>query len=617
MWWLTSAWAGPELELAEPSLDRSTLVSLGVRWAYAGDDDEDAVISIRYRELGGEWRDGMALLRVHAEDVVGFPAQREFAGSLFDLRPATSYELELSAVDPDGGGAEVLLEASTRPVPADPAEPVPVAVSTAAELADALADAAPGHVITLAEGTYPGPFSLEASGTSADPIVIRGASQLGVIVTGDGCADCNAIEVYGSHVHLERLTLAEANRALRFQGEGAAGNVVRHVLVRDVTLGIGSKEGQRDFVLCDNELRGPLAWPHVYTDDGGEFANVDGILVMGEGHVVCHNRLVGWGDAIKLGEPGGRAVDVYGNDISAAYDNGFEFDTASGNVRAFHNRLTNTYATLSFQPVYGGPVYAVRNLVVNVAHEQLKLHSLGYDEENVGAVILHNTFVSPERALTLSDNTTSHHFRVQGNLFVGPVGAQRVVEWTGGIDGGSFDGNGWFPDGRFDFGAAGDWDSFAQMQASGVFESSGRLLTEASPLASGVLPPASYEEELAPTEPTLGSGSEAIDAGLILPGLPGGWLGEAPDLGAHELGCPLPVYGPRAEGEELSLSCEEPEPEPEEPEPEEEEEPAGKGGSSEQGCGCQTASSGWALLFVSWLFASRRTFSRSPSIPAR
>ncbi|MBI4600831.1 MAG: hypothetical protein HY721_02615 [Planctomycetes bacterium] len=37
----------------------------------------------------------------------------------------------------------------------------------------------------------------------------------------------------------------------------------------------------------------------------------------------------------------------------------------------------------------------------------------------------------------------------------------------------------------------------------------------------------------------------AVDAGVVLPGFSEGHTGLAPDLGACELGSPLPHYGPR------------------------------------------------------------------------
>jgi hypothetical protein len=50
---------------------------------------------------------------------------------------------------------------------------------------------------------------------------------------------------------------------------------------------------------------------------------------------------------------------------------------------------------------------------------------------------------------------------------------------------------------------------------------------------------------------TLATGSEAIDAGRMLPGINDGYRGSKPDLGAYEFGAELPWYGPRP-GDELS-----------------------------------------------------------------
>src|SRR5262249_10439444 len=194
--------------------------------------------------------------------------------------------------------------------------------------------------------------------------------------------------------------------------------------------------------------------------DGGVHSDDDGIHVQGNGHVVCHNQIVGFGDAMKTAQDGARAVDFYGNEVLSAYDNGVELDGSEGNTRAFRNRFTNTYATLSFQPIYGGPAYALPNVVGNVANEQLKFHPLGRKppEGPSGMVVYPHTSVSPALARTLQPPATSHDFVLADNLFVGPSppGA-RVVDWSSPIDDGTLDWNGWFPDGTFDFDAPGRW----------------------------------------------------------------------------------------------------------------------------------------------------------------
>jgi len=44
---------------------------------------------------------------------------------------------------------------------------------------------------------------------------------------------------------------------------------------------------------------------------------------------------------------------------------------------------------------------------------------------------------------------------------------------------------------------------------------------------------------------SLRPGSAAVDRGVELPNITDGFTGQAPDLGALEVGRPVPVYGPR------------------------------------------------------------------------
>lgn len=567
-----AARADDVLRPGAPVLDRPTLTAIGIKLPVAGDDNYNAVVSVRYRKRGATaWRDALPLFRVRAETVRGWDVEPQFSGSIFDLRPATSYDVELRVVDPDGNIDQTLsLSATTRGVAGDPVTPNEVAVNDTAGFKAALGAAKPGDVIALADGAYEGPFSMRAPGTAENPIVIRGASHDGVILDGGGCESCNVLEVYGAgFVHIERLTIQNAVRGIRFQTQGAEGNVVRRVRIRNTRLGIGSQANQKDFYIADNVLEGRLKWPNVYTDDNGAHSNDDGIRVQGFGHVVCHNLISGYGDAMKVEQDGSRAVDFYGNEVLSAYDNGIELDSSEANARCLRNRFTNTYATLSVQPIYGGPAYLIRNVVVNVTHEQMKFHGLGGTppRESNGILAYHNTFVSPGAALNLETSTPTHHFVVANNLFVGgpqpPNG--RTVNWTGPIDNGVFDYNGYAPDGGFTLnlplaqGGYSRFPNFAAMQRAGV-ETHGLLL--ALPIfAGGLTPPASYSETLDPQDVSLDAASNAIDRGMVLPNVNDAFTGAAPDLGALESGCPAPIFGPRPDGIDESnepLGCESP-----------------------------------------------------------
>jgi hypothetical protein len=542
-------------------VDPQTLHTGGVQVLISGDTDRDATITVRYRtEGGGAWRDGPPLFRVLPETVVSETVPEQFAGSLFDLAPGTSYEVELHAVDPDGFDDTWTVTVATRALPrAEPMTPRAVPVADATALQAALAAAQAGDVITLAAGTYAGAFSINASGTAGDPIVIRGVDAATVILDGQDCGGCNILEVYGNHVHVERLTMQNAIRALRFQGNGAAGNAVSRVTIRDVVHGIGSNTGQTGFTICDNDLDGRLIWPWTFAGDATSHWDDRGVDMNGEGHVVCHNRIRGFGDPVVNKTRRVRGWDVYGNDIADAYD-GTELDEGEGNVRLYGNRFTNVMAPISIQPVFGGPAYVLRNVLFNVPDEQIKLKSLGGTELPSGALIYHNTFVSPKIALNLQTPITQYNFVVANNLFVGPaaLAGARVVEWTAAIDGGRFDFNGYFPDGGFWLGVVGGsnrvYDDFAAMQAAGV-EAGGVLLARPIFAADFVGPAGDGMAHEDPADFALAAGSGAIDQGEVIAGINGRHLGAAPDLGARESGCPPPLYGPRPEGMEAVTSA--------------------------------------------------------------
>jgi hypothetical protein len=570
------AWADDVLHPGTAEVDPPTLVSLGVAWPITGDDNFNATVTMRYRVAGmAAWRDALPLQHVHAELVAGATVQPSFAGSIFDLQPATSYEIELHATDPDGAvDSTVTLSAITRAVPpAMPASPRAVPVSTAAELTAALDAAQAGDVIELAAGMYTGNFGIHASGTASDPIVIRGVDQSSVILDGGGCTGCNVLETYGSFIHVEDLTIQHASRALRFQSAATHDNVVRRVRIRDVILGIGSSPDQRDFYIADNILEGRLVWPCVYSSTdpacnaGGEaglHANDDGINVQGDGHVIAHNRVTGFGDAIKTEPDGVRSIDIYGNDVLSAYDNGIELDGSLRNTRALRNRFTNTYATMSFQPIFGGPAYVIRNVLYNVADEQFKLHARTPDP-TVGAVIYHTTVIRSLRAIQCSSSDTPYAFTVENNLFVGPAAISdgyTVRYDVPSISTATSDYNGYFPDGQFEFGySAGaggvHYTDLAGAAAGGLFEVHGTVV-DATTFAAGTTAPGDFMTAQVPIVPELGASSAALDRGVVLPNIDDGYQGAAPDLGALERGCEPPIYGPRPLGVDESkqlLGC--------------------------------------------------------------
>ena len=125
--------AGNALAVSDPTLDRPTLTTLGVELPITGDDNFNATVTVRYKKSSDtNWKTGMPLFRVHPENVQTDVPQPQFAGSVFDLAPGTSYDIELHAVDPDGTDVTKTITGVTRGVPGDPPSPHAVPVTDTA-----------------------------------------------------------------------------------------------------------------------------------------------------------------------------------------------------------------------------------------------------------------------------------------------------------------------------------------------------------------------------------------------------------------------------------------------------------------------------------------------------
>ena len=149
-----------------------------------GDQDFDASVRVAYRHVDSQtWKDALPLQRVRTDTLSQavpslFPIAEQFAGSIFDLSPGSTYEVRLTIEDPDGGTSTRTVRTTTRALPREaPRSPRVVLVDSDEALSNALTQAKPGDVITLGRGRYHGPFHVEGKGTEDDPIVVKGQSR--------------------------------------------------------------------------------------------------------------------------------------------------------------------------------------------------------------------------------------------------------------------------------------------------------------------------------------------------------------------------------------------------------------------------------------------------------
>ena len=541
--WFQSLTVHP-IAVGEIEFDPSTVQTIGLSLpVLAGDENFNASVRVLYRQLGFvAWKEALPLQRVRRDTISRtvpsrFPIAEQFAGSIFNLKAGSTYEISLNIEDPDGGNTTRTGLVSTRAGPHDrPASPHVVAVNSDQSLASALSRAKPGDIITLDEGRYRGPIYLQKSGTATDPIIIKGAGPEKTAIESPG-ADYGVL-ITGSHIQLEELTIRLSTWGIKISNVNDA--VVRGIHIRDVRYGINARDGaNRNLYICDNLVEGTgVVWP----DTSNRTWNYEGIVVTGAGHVICNNTLAGFGDALGLSQPTeipNRAIDFYGNDVLWGGDDGIELDYSERNVRAFRNRFGNVAMGMSFQPVWGGPVYAFRNVLYNTAIAPYKLN-----QDPSGFHIFHNTSIRSGWAWLQYGEHISN-FSIYNNL---TIGSDKAVYMTPFIQLAHLDYNGWSPDGEFKFDYS--WSGFASLRGQSPYERHGRILT-APVFVEQMAVPLQFESFMQPPGTVrLHARSNAVDAGLRLPNINDDYTGEAPDLGALELSHDPPHYGVHWSGEE-------------------------------------------------------------------
>jgi hypothetical protein len=558
----------------EPILERPTLHSLGVAWIVRDDDDRRARVRLQYRKVGdARWQSGAPLFRVekgahrmgHYGSRLDVPSDGWlFAGSALFLAPGTAYELKLTLVTEHGRGAPGLVQsaasrvirAETRVEPRIGFEPRTRHVVAGAGggtgtradpfrgLAAAHNAAEPGDLFLVHAGVYPGPWAVHRNGTAERPIVYRTAGDGPVTIDGTAARaerPANAIEASGIHdVWFEGLTLQNALYGLTFHD--SARIVIRRCHILHVDYGLNATRNTQgsaqDHFLSDNLIEGPSSWPRTR---GIEDAR--GIQITGEGHDVCYNRVRGFADAIDtFGSRRCSAIDIHHNDVSELTDDGIEMDYSERNTRCFSNRLTNVFQGISMQPVHGGPVYVFRNVMYNVAVEPFKLHN-----SPSGCLIFHNTSVKHGMPELLWTSDRVRNCWTRNNLFVGTP-SDYAYESTAPMVDCDFDYDGFAggPFRQFLSWNRARYRTLQDVRARGPVLKHALTVDADAVFSSGARPP----EKIATLYPAtvdlrLGHRSSAVDSGLALPGLNDGFVGRAPDLGAYELGEPLPHYGPR------------------------------------------------------------------------
>jgi hypothetical protein len=424
--------------------------------------------------------------------------------------------------------------------------------------------------------TFDGAYLLTAKGTAERPIVIRGAGDGEVIFDGDGAF--RLFDVMGSEYNIfEGLTIRNTEVAF-WAGvkdvAGAKGLTVRNCRIENIGIGVNTQyAGSRDFYIADNVFLGRddrsrvLGWANPGLYGAHPINSYYAVKVYGSGHVIAHNAVAFFHDGISVcthGVPEPQpelkavAIDIYNNDIHVTGDDFIEADGGVHNIRVMRNRGVNAAHTgLSAQPIFGGPAYYIRNIVYNTPVALKFINP-------AGVVVYHNTIIAENRTAQRLSNA---HFR--NNLFLGTDAPVGISSLGGPTAYSTYDYDGYRPNRGAEAhytwfgpkpGVRVDYDS--PPNQSQRFKTLGELSAATGQEMHGTEIDYDVFEDLRPPAPPdsskpgrpydaaslnfrLRPGGKAVDAGVRISNVNDGFAGKAPDLGAYEVGQPVPVYGPR------------------------------------------------------------------------
>jgi hypothetical protein len=312
--------------------------------------------------------------------------------------------------------------------------------------------------------------------------------------------------------------------------------------------------------------------------------------VYGQGHVVAYNHVERFHDGIDVAsyaDPDGApdelpdripvSIDFYNNDFLNLGDNCIEADGGARNIRVFRNRCFNSAGgALSAQPLFGGPLYFIRNVVVQDLGNPLKFSIMP-----AGVINYHNTYLSQTNDTgeasnvhfrnnlllshgggrseqpSFSVNTFTSYSSSDYNGFRNGPGVTEPFAWNSPPDGSRtlYGGAVSKVCGRGPYGCNQPTTplvkrSFKSLKAYSRATGQDRhsIMVDYDIFVRATapnLPDVQYLYRPADYDLRLRRGAKAIDAGVVLPNVNDGYTGRAPDLGAYEFGQPLPEYGPR------------------------------------------------------------------------
>jgi hypothetical protein len=530
---LLLAVAGAEAAAEATARAIPTFESLGLYWDHAPAGERAPV---KYRTAGAaEWREGYPLVYDARE--------KQYRGSLVQLRPDTGYEIRLTA-----GDDHVEFNGKT------------------------LSDKFPiGKTTELPGGTMDKTLVIREAGTGQGWHLVTPAPGSKVVSDVFNLSDYNVV-VEAEYVILRGLELKNAAISGVLIRKG-----IQHVVVEDCHItGWGRIGGARAWgvttgmdsgVYAENDAghlviqRNLIEYPRGGSNDweSGHPDGPQGISLIDSrgGNVIRYNTIRstedhgfndGFGGASNFSFKGSpnRDSDIYGNIISNCWDDCIESEGANMNVRIWSNYLHHSFVDVATAAVSMGPIYIFRNVFgeSRVSHQDhsggtmiktgMKIIEINGEKVSLGLgyrFVFHNTALQPNGPSDVFSGHELHNavsrnniFYARGSTYPKDSGAPHndfKNDLTGGYLGGGF--------------------------VRSMFLVSEKLEWFLAPTMNkiewGRIEQVRNGKTVAITDPLVQAKNPAIDKGVRLPGFNDEFTGAAPDMGAFETGLPPLRFG--------------------------------------------------------------------------
>ena len=365
------ALAAPAASAAPPRAV-ATFHSIGLYWSPEGGAESNAA-QVRFREAGGgEWRQGLDLW---------FDARnREYRGSLVELKPGTGYEIRLAL---SSGTRESLTQQTwSEKLRVKRTVEVPAGTTRLVIEAKDSGDEKDGYVV------FTGKSPIEGNG-SADACVVVKQGAHHVIVRGLVIRNCKR---YGVLIErqfepvLETQTHDIVIEDSEISGWGGFETIKKGKGLADTDGAIqcgywretdDAKRPDR-IIIQRNRIHSPRHSANPWVSrargrlhpEGPQGVNFDRC---GRNHVIRYNEIAsrngnhyndGIGGADNFSAAGfpWADSDIYGNRISDVYDDGIEAEGGNRNVRIWGNSFERVYVAIANAATATGPLYVWRNV---------------------------------------------------------------------------------------------------------------------------------------------------------------------------------------------------------------------------------------------------------------